>query len=133
MKFFTIFILFSIIGIYNLKAQDKKLSFEKAVFYEYSGNGDGNRTADAIIDKTITIPTNKTLKITNVNNGIVNANGIPIFIGAGLFINDVLVSAGTETWLPAGTYTVKLFDSPTGPKSDVYKAFISGVQYNIEP
>lgn len=115
----------------GLKAQGHNLEFEQAIFNKYSAPSDGNTTYDVSLTQTLIVPVNKILKISSAGCTSNQANGA-YFTNCFITIDNVQTSAN-DISLPAGTYIVKISDSPSSGIILQQTGYISGILYNIVP
>ncbi len=120
--------LFLFSQISALKAQN--LEFNTAVFYSYSGVGDGGSSASQVSVGTLIVGPNQILKITAAQ---AHTKPTTSYVPTPIFVSGKMISGigGGEIFLPAGAYSVEISDYPASYSS--MQGFISGVIYNIVP
>lgn len=127
-------------GVISVSKAQGNLQFNRATFIELNGLPAFTSSGSwGICDtNTITVPSNKTLKLEHftaypydtASGTIPNSafDGIAFILLNGVKLNH-LYSNG-PIWLPSGTYKIKL----VGATSNLYcKGFISAIEYNIIP
>ncbi len=120
--------LFLFSQISALKAQN--LEFNSAVFYTYSGLGDGGFSASQVNVGTVIVGANQIFKITSAQAHTLPSSS---YVPTHIFISGRMISgiSGSEIFLPSGTYNVQISDYPGSYSS--MQGFISGVIYDIVP
>lgn len=110
------------------------LQFNRALMEIYTGSTWNSSTNTQPIVATIVVPTGKVWKIESTSFihqevwGFTHSNNIRAFIGNFIFEN----LNNRITWLPAGSYSLRFYDS-TGGSAATYIFSVSGIEFNIVP
>jgi len=114
---------------------EEKLQFNQAVYVELDTlhPGCGDCTLNIAISKTITVDSNKVLKIESINH--VGTTGLT---DADIFFNKLIIDASNDPvvfpiWVPAGEYNleIKISGDYAAFSSRQITAVLSGVEYEI--
>tara|TARA_B110001452_G_scaffold259453_1_gene255829 strand:- start:70 stop:468 length:399 start_codon:yes stop_codon:yes gene_type:complete len=115
-------------GIY---AQGNNLQFSQVIFNEFTATTNSGWVSAG----TLTVGTNKVLKITSASAGRSGSQGGTLKIGSHYLVNTSNTTNTTTfpIWLPAGTYDVQLYYYQGGyqPQPALCNGTISGVEFNI--
>ncbi len=110
------------------------LQFNRALMETYTGSTWNSSNNTQPIVATIVVPTGKVWKIETTSFihqevwGFTHSNNIRAFIGNFIFEN----LNNRITWLPAGSYSLRFYDS-TGGSAATYIFSVSGIEFNIVP
>ena len=110
------------------------LQFNRALMETYTGSTWNSSTNTQPIVATIVVPTGKVWKIETTSCihqeawGITHNNNVRAFIGNFIFDN----LNNKITWLPAGSYSLRFYDSTAGA-AETYIFSVSGIEFNIVP
>ena len=110
------------------------LQFNRALMETYTGSTWNSSNNTQPIVATIVVPTGKVWKIETTSFihqevwGFTHSNNIRAFIGNFIFEN----LNNKITWLPAGSYNLRFYDS-TGGSAATYIFSVSGIEFNIVP
>ena len=127
-------ILFTFLILSTLANAQGNLQFNRALMETYTGSTWNSSTNTQPIVATIVVPTGKVWKIETTSCihqeawGITHNNNIRAFIGNFIFEN----LNNRITWLPAGSYSLRFYDS-TGGSEATYIFSVSGIEFNIVP
>ncbi len=133
----TFFILFFSAFVLNCVAQDNQISITKAFYITLKSD----KVTDFIAeDTTLVIPEGKIWEITNAKVSMTYDNRIIgdktyLYIGEQVisYSNDKIVQNSDPLWLPAGRYriTIRTEDKSNTDGKFVYRAFLSGLEYDL--
>jgi len=118
----------------TLASAQGNLQFNRALMETYTGSTWNSSTNTQPIVATIVVPTGKVWKIETTSFihqevwGFTHSNNIRAFIGNFIFEN----LNNKITWLPAGSYNLRFYDS-TGGSAATYIFSVSGIEFNIVP
>ena len=127
-------ILFTFLILSTLANAQGNLQFNRALMEIYTGSTWNSSTNTQPIVATIVVPTGKVWKIESTSFihqevwGFTHSNNIRAFIGNFIFEN----LNNKITWLPAGSYSLRFYDS-TGGSAATYIFSVSGIEFNIVP
>ena len=127
-------ILFTFLILSTLASAQGNLQFNRALMETYTGSTWNSSTNTQPIVATIVVPTGKVWKIESTSFihqevwGFTHSNNIRAFIGNFIFEN----LNNKITWLPAGSYSLRFYDS-TGGSAATYIFSVSGIEFNIVP
>ena len=127
-------ILFTFLILSTLASAQGNLQFNRALMEIYTGSTWNSSTNTQPIVATIVVPTGKVWKIESTSFihqevwGFTHSNNIRAFIGNFIFEN----LNNRITWLPAGSYSLRFYDS-TGGSAATYIFSVSGIEFNIVP
>ena len=127
-------ILFTFLILSTLANAQGNLQFNRALMETYTGSTWNSSTNTQPIVATIVVPTGKVWKIESTSFihqevwGFTHSNNIRAFIGNFIFEN----LNNRITWLPAGSYSLRFYDS-TGGSAATYIFSVSGIEFNIVP
>ena len=127
-------ILFTFLILSTLANAQGNLQFNRALMETYTGSTWNSSTNTQPIVATIVVPTGKVWKIETTSFihqevwGFTHNNNIKAFIGNFIFDN----LNNKITWLPAGSYSLRFYDS-TGGSAATYIFSVSGIEFNIVP
>ena len=127
-------ILFTFLILSTLASAQGNLQFNRALMETYTGSTWNSSTNTQPIVATIVVPTGKVWKIETTSFlhqevwGFTHSNNIRAFIGNFIFEN----LNNKITWLPAGSYSLRFYDS-TGGSAATYIFSVSGIEFNIVP
>ncbi len=127
-------ILFTFLILSTLVSAQGNLQFNRALMETYTGSTWNSSTNTQPIVATIVVPTGKVWKIESTSFihqevwGFTHSNNIRAFIGNFIFEN----LNNRITWLPAGSYSLRFYDS-TGGSAATYIFSVSGIEFNIVP
>jgi len=127
-------ILFTFLILSTLASAQGNLQFNRALMETYTGSTWNSSTNTQPIVATIVVPTGKVWKIESTSFihqevwGFTHSNNIRAFIGNFIFEN----LNNRITWLPAGSYSLRFYDS-TGGSAATYIFSVSGIEFNIVP
>ena len=127
-------ILFTFLILSTLASAQGNLQFNRALMETYTGSTWNSSTNTQPIVATIVVPTGKVWKIESTSfihqevSGFTHSNNIRAFIGNFIFEN----LNNRITWLPAGSYSLRFYDS-TGGSAATYIFSVSGIEFNIVP
>ena len=127
-------ILFTFLILSTLASAQGNLQFNRALMETYTGSTWNSSTNTQPIVATILVPTGKVWKIETTSFihqevwGFTHSNNIRAFIGNFIFEN----LNNRITWLPAGSYSLRFYDS-TGGSAATYIFSVSGIEFNIVP
>jgi len=127
-------ILFTFLILSTLANAQGNLQFNRALMETYTGSTWNSSTNTQPIVATIVVPTGKVWKIETTSFihqevwGFTHSNNIRAFIGNFIFEN----LNNKITWLPAGSYSLRFYDS-TGGSAATYIFSVSGIEFNIVP
>ena len=127
-------ILFTFLILSTLANAQGNLQFNRALMETYTGSTWNSSTNTQPIVATIVVPTGKVWKIESTSFihqevwGFTHSNNIRAFIGNFIFEN----LNNKITWLPAGSYSLRFYDS-TGGSAATYIFSVSGIEFNIVP
>jgi len=126
--------LFTFLILSTLASAQGNLQFNRALMETYTGSTWNSSTNTQPIVATIVVPTGKVWKIETTSFihqevwGFTHNNNIRAFIGNFIFEN----LNNKITWLPAGSYSLRFYDS-TGGSAATYIFSVSGIEFNIVP
>ena len=126
--------LFTFLILSTLASAQGNLQFNRALMEIYTGSTWNSSTNTQPIVATIVVPTGKVWKIETTSFihqevwGFTHSNNIRAFIGNFIFEN----LNNRITWLPAGSYSLRFYDS-TGGSAATYIFSVSGIEFNIVP
>ena len=126
--------LFTFLILSTLANAQGNLQFNRALMETYTGSTWNSSTNTQPIVATIVVPTGKVWKIETTSFihqevcGFTHSNNIRAFIGNFIFEN----LNNKITWLPAGSYSLRFYDS-TGGSAATYIFSVSGIEFNIVP
>ena len=126
--------LFTFLILSTLASAQGNLQFNRALMETYTGSTWNSSTNTQPIVATIVVPTGKVWKIETTSFihqevwGFTHSNNIRAFIGNFIFEN----LNNRITWLPAGSYSLRFYDS-TGGSAATYIFSVSGIEFNIVP
>ena len=126
--------LFTFLILSTLASAQGNLQFNRALMETYTGSTWNSSTNTQPIVATIVVPTGKVWKIESTSFihqevwGFTHSNNIRAFIGNFIFEN----LNNRITWLPAGSYSLRFYDS-TGGSAATYIFSVSGIEFNIVP
>ena len=126
--------LFTFLILSTLANAQGNLQFNRALMETYTGSTWNSSTNTQPIVATIVVPTGKVWKIETTSCihqeawGITHNNNIRAFIGNFIFDN----LNNKITWLPAGSYSLRFYDSTAGA-AETYIFSVSGIEFNIVP
>ena len=126
--------LFTFLILSTLASAQGNLQFNRALMETYTGSTWNSSTNTQPIVATIVVPTGKVWKIESTSFihqevwGFTHSNNIRAFIGNFIFEN----LNNKITWLPAGSYSLRFYDS-TGGSAATYIFSVSGIEFNIVP
>ena len=127
-------ILFTFLILSTLANSQGNLQFNRALMETYTGSTWNSSTNTQPIVATIVVPTGKVWKIETTSCihqeswGITHNNNVRAFIGNFIFDN----LNNKITWLPAGSYSLRFYDSTAGA-AETYIFSVSGIEFNIVP
>ena len=127
-------ILFTFLILSTLASAQGNLQFNRALMEIYTGSTWNSSTNTQPIVATIVVPTGKVWKIETTSCihqeawGITHNNNVRAFIGNFIFDN----LNNKITWLPAGSYSLRFYDSTAGA-AETYIFSVSGIEFNIVP
>ena len=127
-------ILFTFLILSTLASAQGNLQFNRALMETYTGSTWNSSTNTQPIVATIVVPTGKVWKIETTSCihqeawGITHNNNVRAFIGNFIFDN----LNNKITWLPAGSYSLRFYDSTAGA-AETYIFSVSGIEFNIVP
>ena len=127
-------ILFTFLILSTLANAQGNLQFNRALMETYTGSTWNSSTNTQPIVATIVVPTGKVWKIETTSCihqeswGITHNNNVRAFIGNFIFDN----LNNKITWLPAGSYSLRFYDSTAGA-AETYIFSVSGIEFNIVP
>ena len=127
-------ILFTFLILSTLANAQGNLQFNRALMETYTGSTWNSSTNTQPIVATIVVPTGKVWKIESTSCihqeawGITHNNNVRAFIGNFIFDN----LNNKITWLPAGSYSLRFYDSTAGA-TETYIFSVSGIEFNIVP
>ena len=126
--------LFTFLILSTLASAQGNLQFNRALMEIYTGSTWNSSTNTQPIVATIVVPTGKVWKIETTSCihqeawGITHNNNVRAFIGNFIFDN----LNNKITWLPAGSYSLRFYDSTAGA-AETYIFSVSGIEFNIVP
>ena len=126
--------LFTFLILSTLANAQGNLQFNRALMETYTGSTWNSSTNTQPIVATIVVPTGKVWKIETTSFihqevwGFTHSNNIRAVIGNFIFEN----LNNKITWLPAGSYSLRFYDS-TGGATATYIFSVSGIEFNIVP
>ena len=126
--------LFTFLILSTLASAQGNLQFNRALMETYTGSTWNSSNNTQPIVATIVVPTGKVWKIETTSFihqevwGFTHSNNIRAFIGNFIFEN----LNNRITWLPAGSYSLRFYDS-TGGSAATYIFSVSGIEFNIVP
>jgi hypothetical protein len=126
--------LFTFLILSTLANAQGNLQFNRALMETYTGSTWNSSTNTQPIVATIVVPTGKVWKIETTSFihqevwGFTHNNNIKAFIGNFIFDN----LNNKITWLPAGSYSLRFYDSTSGSAA-TYIFSVSGIEFNIVP
>ena len=126
--------LFTFLILSTLASAQGNLQFNRALMETYTGSTWNSSTNTQPIVATIVVPTGKVWKIETTSFihqevwGFTHSNNIRAFIGNFIFEN----LNNKITWLPAGSYSLRFYDS-VGGAAATYIFSVSGIEFNIVP
>ena len=126
--------LFTFLILSTLACSQGNLQFNRALMEIYTGSTWNSSTNTQPIVATIVVPSGKVWKIETTSCihqeawGITHNNNVRAFIGNFIFDN----LNNKITWLPAGSYSLRFYDS-TGGSAATYIFSVSGIEFNIVP
>jgi len=126
--------LFTFLILSTLASAQGNLQFNRALMETYTGSTWNSSNNTQPIVATIVVPTGKVWKIETTSFihqevwGFTHSNNIRAFIGNFIFEN----LNNKITWLPAGSYSLRFYDS-TGGSAATYIFSVSGIEFNIVP
>jgi hypothetical protein len=126
--------LFTFLILSTLASAQGNLQFNRALMETNTGSTWNSSTNTQPIVATIVVPTGKVWKIETTSFihqevwGFTHSNNIRAFIGNFIFEN----LNNKITWLPAGSYSLRFYDS-TGGSAATYIFSVSGIEFNIVP
>ena len=127
-------ILFTFLILSTLANSQGNLQFNRALMETYTGSTWNSSTNTQPIVATIVVPSGKVWKIETTSCihqeawGITHNNNVRAFIGNFIFDN----LNNKITWLPAGSYSLRFYDSTAGA-AETYIFSVSGIEFNIVP
>ena len=127
-------ILFTFLILSTLANAQGNLQFNRALMETYTGSTWNSSTNTQPIVATIVVPSGKVWKIETTSCihqeawGITHNNNVRAFIGNFIFDN----LNNKITWLPAGSYSLRFYDSTAGA-AETYIFSVSGIEFNIVP
>ena len=127
-------ILFTFLILSTLASAQGNLQFNRALMETYTGSTWNSSTNTQPIVATIVVPSGKVWKIETTSCihqeawGITHNNNVRAFIGNFIFDN----LNNKITWLPAGSYSLRFYDSTAGA-AETYIFSVSGIEFNIVP
>jgi hypothetical protein len=126
--------LFTFLILSTLASAQGNLQFNRALMETYTGSTWNSSNNTQPIVATIVVPTGKVWKIETTSFihqevwGFTHSNNIRAFIGNFIFEN----LNNKITWLPAGSYSLRFYDS-VGGAAATYIFSVSGIEFNIVP